>query len=36
MLPNRTAALALEGAGWTLILPLLIAIARRLSPEWRR
>jgi hypothetical protein len=35
-LPNRTAALALEGAGWLVILPLLIAMARRLSAEWQR
>lgn len=35
VLPNRTAALALEGAGWMLILPLLIAMGRRLSSEWQ-
>jgi hypothetical protein len=36
MLPNRTAALTLVGVGWMLILPLLIAMARRLSSEWQR
>lgn len=35
VLPNRTAALALEGGGWMLILPLLIAMGRRLSSEWQ-
>ncbi len=35
VLPHRTAALALQGAGWTLILPALMWLSQRLSPEWR-
>lgn len=34
-LPHRTAALVLQGAGWALILPTLMWLSLRLSPEWR-
>lgn len=36
VLPDRTAAVLLHAAGWALLMPLLIALAPRISPEWKR